>query len=54
MLTPRIRIFLVDDAGLTVADYFDAPVYGHLAAMEAEDIDDTHDISCECNSCVYN
>ena len=53
MLTPRRRIFLVDDAGTTVEDYINAHVYGHVAAIEAEDVEDTHDSSCECNSCVF-
>ncbi|KAJ4976022.1 hypothetical protein NE237_001128 [Protea cynaroides] len=44
----RRRIFLVDYAGTTVEDYMNAPVYARVATMEAEDLEDTHDPSCEC------
>ena len=53
MLTPRRRIFLDDDAGLTVADYVDAPVFGQVAALGAEGLGDTHEASCECDLCVF-
>ena len=53
VLTPRRRILLVDDAGPTIADFMDAPAYRQVTTMEVEGVEDTHDISCECNSCVF-
>ena len=50
---PRRRLFLDDDAGLTVADYVDAPAYGGAAAMGVEDLDSSHEATCECDLCVF-
>ncbi|KAJ4981090.1 hypothetical protein NE237_031927 [Protea cynaroides] len=45
---------LFDSEGYTIEDYMNAPTYGNVAAMEAEAEVDTHDSSCECNSCVFD
>ncbi|KAJ4964477.1 hypothetical protein NE237_024416 [Protea cynaroides] len=41
------------DAGYTVEDYVDAPVYGGVAALDVQAGEDEHDASCECPFCVY-
>ncbi|KAJ4957782.1 hypothetical protein NE237_024893 [Protea cynaroides] len=45
---------LFDSEGYTVEDYINASAYGMVAAMEAGAEEDTHDSSCECNSCVFD
>ncbi|KAJ4978752.1 hypothetical protein NE237_009532 [Protea cynaroides] len=45
---------LFGSEGYTVKDYMNVSAYGSIAAMDAGAEEDTHDSSCECNSCVFD